>query len=99
MDLGITGRTALVLGAGGGLGGAIARELAAEGATVVVSDINADAAATTVGAVKSAGGNAWSLPGWDLENLDLVDDRVAEIEARSGRVEILVNRLFAVRGE
>lgn len=91
MDLGITGRTALVLGAGGGLGGAIARELAAEGATVVVSDINADAAATTVGAVKSAGGNAWSLPGWDLENLDLVDDRVAEIEARSGRVEILVN--------
>ena len=38
MDLGITGRTALVLGAGGGLGSAIAVRLAEEGANVAAAD-------------------------------------------------------------
>ena len=40
MDLGITGKTALVLGAGGGLGGAIAKALAREGARVALGDID-----------------------------------------------------------
>ncbi|RDE07627.1 3-oxoacyl-ACP reductase, partial [Pelagibacterium lacus] len=39
MDLGLSEKTALVFGAGGGLGGAIARSLAAEGARVAVADI------------------------------------------------------------
>lgn len=47
MNLGIAGRTALVLGAGGGLGGAIAATLAAEGTNVAVADIDADAARAT----------------------------------------------------
>ena len=41
MDLGIRGKTALVLGAGGGLGRAIAKTLATEGARVVAGDIRA----------------------------------------------------------
>ncbi len=45
MDLGIRGKVALVFGAGGGLGGAIARGLAAEGARVVAADIDGDAVA------------------------------------------------------
>jgi 3-oxoacyl-[acyl-carrier protein] reductase len=40
MDLGLHGKTALVLGAGGGLGGAIARTLAREGVAVGVADLN-----------------------------------------------------------
>ena len=42
MDLGLKGKVALVLGAGGGLGGAIARTLAREGAKVAAADIDAD---------------------------------------------------------
>ena len=43
MDLGIRGKTAFVLGAGGGLGSAIAITLAREGANVVLGDVNAQA--------------------------------------------------------
>jgi 3-oxoacyl-[acyl-carrier protein] reductase len=42
MDLGLRGKTALVLGAGGGLGRAIAKALAEEGARVAVGDRNAE---------------------------------------------------------
>ena len=45
MDLGLKGKTALVLGAAGGLGGAIARALAREGARVAVGDVNAESLA------------------------------------------------------
>ena len=48
MDLGITGRTALVLGASGGLGGAIAVRLAHEGVNVAAAGRSADALAATV---------------------------------------------------
>ena len=41
MDLGIAGKTALVLGAGGGLGGAIARSLSREGVKVAAADLDA----------------------------------------------------------
>ena len=51
MDLGISGRTALVLGASGGLGSAIAVRLAHEGANVAAAGRNADALAATVSAV------------------------------------------------
>ena len=47
MELGIAGRTALVHGAGGGLGGAIATALAAEGVALAVAAIRGDAAQTT----------------------------------------------------
>ena len=58
------GNKVIVVVAGGsregrpGLGGATARRLAAEGARVVVSDIDADAAAHTVAAITAAGGTA-----------------------------------------
>lgn len=91
MDLGIAGRTALVLGAGGGLGGAIAEALAAEGVQVVAAGRDTDATAATVRRIVDAGGRAWATPTWDLADLDLVPERVAEIEERQGGVDILVN--------
>lgn len=51
-------RTVIITGAGGGLGRAYALALAAEGANVVVNDINAETANAVVDQIKSAGGNA-----------------------------------------
>ncbi len=51
-------RIVIITGAGGGLGAAYAKAFAAEGANVVVNDINAVAAQATVEAIKAAGGEA-----------------------------------------
>lgn len=90
MDLGIAGKTALVFGAGGGLGGAIARALAAEGAKVAVADINADAAQATVEAINGQGGVAKALV-WDLADLAAIPSHIATVEAELGPIDILVN--------
>jgi 3-oxoacyl-[acyl-carrier protein] reductase len=90
MDLGITGKTALVLGAGGGLGGAIAKALAAEGVKVAVGNRSAEGAARTVDEIHAAGGAAIPLV-WDLGDLSQIDLRVTEIEAAFGSVDILIN--------
>jgi 3-oxoacyl-[acyl-carrier protein] reductase len=90
MDLGLDGKVALVLGAGGGLGGAIARTLAAEGALVAAADLNLDAAEKTVADIRQAGGTAEAI-GWDLAELASIDGHVAAIESKLGAVGILVN--------
>jgi 3-oxoacyl-[acyl-carrier protein] reductase len=90
MDLGITGRTALVLGASGGLGGAIAVRLAEEGANVAVAGRSADKLADTVKRIEAAGVKALPL-NWDLGNLDQVDAQVAAVEKALGPIDILVN--------
>ena len=51
-------RVVIVTGAGGGLGAAHARVLAAEGAAVLVNDINVDAAQSVVDEITAAGGMA-----------------------------------------
>uniref|UniRef100_A0AAU1ZSN4 SDR family oxidoreductase n=1 Tax=Streptomyces sp. NBC_00093 TaxID=2975649 RepID=A0AAU1ZSN4_9ACTN len=90
MDLGISGKTALVLGGGGGLGGAIAQALAAEGAGVAVADISTRAAEHTVEAAAHLGGKAVSLE-WDLGELGAVDRHITTVERTLGPVDILVN--------
>ncbi|WNG90590.1 SDR family NAD(P)-dependent oxidoreductase [Mycobacterium sp. ITM-2016-00318] len=90
MDLGITGRTALVLGAGGGLGSAIAVRLAEEGANVAAAGRTADKIAETVKRVQSAGAKALPLT-WDLGDIDSIDGHVSKIENSLGPVDILVN--------
>lgn len=90
MDLGLAGRTALVLGGGGGLGRAIAKALAREGARVAVGDINAAALDATVREIEAVGSEGLPLT-WDLADLSLIDDRVSAIERRFGPVDVLVN--------
>ncbi|MGK8486877.1 SDR family oxidoreductase [Nocardia asiatica] len=90
LDLEIAGRTALVLGAGGGLGGAIAEKLAAEGAEVVVADIHREAAESRSDMIVAAGGRAIPVA-WDIADLDAIEGNVALIERNLGPVDILVN--------
>jgi 3-oxoacyl-[acyl-carrier protein] reductase len=56
MDLGLKNKTALVLGAGGGLGGAIARTFAREGARVALADIKYEALEPVMADIAAAGG-------------------------------------------
>ncbi|MFS8035614.1 SDR family oxidoreductase [Xanthobacter sp. AM11] len=90
MDLGLKGKTALVLGAGGGLGGAIAATLAREGARVALGDIDDAAIARLATTITDAGGEALALP-FDLSDIAGIDARVAAIEAALGPVDVLVN--------
>lgn len=90
MDLGIAGKTALVLGAGGGLGGAISLALAREGVRVALGDISAEGVNATAEAVCAAGGEALPLV-WDLADLDQIEANIAQIEGAFGPVDILVN--------
>lgn len=90
MDFGIKGKTALVLGAGGGLGGAIAKALAREGVRVAVANRSAEGAERTVADIRDAGGEAIPVT-WDLGDLSLIARRVAEVEAAFGPIDILVN--------
>jgi 3-oxoacyl-[acyl-carrier protein] reductase len=90
MDLGIAGRTALVFGASGGLGGAIAVRLAEEGVNVAAAGRSADALAATVSQVEAAGAKAVPLI-WDLSELDVIEANIAEVERTLGPIDILVN--------
>lgn len=90
MDLGLRGKTALVLGAGGGLGRAISKALAGEGARVAVGDRNAEYLKPTLEDIAAAGSEGLPLA-WDLADLSLIDGHVASIERRFGPVEVLIN--------
>ncbi|GAA1002764.1 3-oxoacyl-ACP reductase [Acrocarpospora pleiomorpha] len=90
MKLGIEGKVALVLGAAGGLGSAIAAELAAEGVRVAAAARTADRAEAVADRLRASGTPALGL-GWDLADLGVADDRIGRIEAELGTVDILVN--------
>jgi 3-hydroxybutyrate dehydrogenase len=83
-------RTALVTGAGSGIGAAIAEELARAGAYVQVQDLQTEAAATVAEAINSAGGAAGAAGG-DVSNPDDVSAIVKELLRSHGQIDILVN--------
>ena len=90
MDLGLSGKVALVFGAGGGLGSAIARALGSEGANVVLADINAEAAESVAADIRGNNKHAMALQ-WDLNELSSIDGHISQIEKELGPVDILVN--------
>ncbi|MET0314487.1 MAG: SDR family NAD(P)-dependent oxidoreductase, partial [Hansschlegelia sp.] len=83
-------RTAIVTGAGSGIGRAGSEAMAREGATVVVTDRDLDAARRTVEDIVDAGGQA------EAARLDVTDDAavaalIADVAERHGRIDILHN--------
>jgi 3-oxoacyl-[acyl-carrier protein] reductase len=90
VDFQLNDKVALVLGAGGGLGGAIARSLATEGMRVAVADVDLVAAQKTAHAIQDAGGRAMSVH-WDLADIESIDGHINTIEAELGPIDVLVN--------
>jgi 3-oxoacyl-[acyl-carrier protein] reductase len=90
MDLGIAGRVALVHGAGGGLGSAIALALAAEGVKVAACDIDSQSLKPVADRLGGDGPQSITLE-WDLGDIASFAGRLNEVERRLGPVDILVN--------
>ncbi|MCA0206921.1 MAG: SDR family oxidoreductase [Proteobacteria bacterium] len=86
----LTGKTAVVTGAARGLGYAIARGLAAEGAHVVVVDRDADAAAEAVETLRAEGGSAEPVA-LDIGSREAVFAFGRDLHQRLGKVDVLVN--------
>lgn len=84
------GRTVIVTGGGGGIGGAACLAFAAEGARVAVLDRAEDAAAVTADRVRAAGGTALAV-GCDITERDGVDAAVARVSDELGPIDVLVN--------
>ncbi|MFE6862207.1 SDR family NAD(P)-dependent oxidoreductase [Nocardia sp. NPDC057668] len=92
----LSGRSALVTGAGGGIGAAVSAALAAHGASVLVTDVDADAAAATAARITAGGGRAIGAA------LDVCDAGAATEAAAAaarltgGTLHIVVNNAGAI---
>jgi 3-oxoacyl-(acyl-carrier-protein) reductase len=83
-------RVALITGAGRGIGAATARRFAAEGAIVVVNDVDATSIGEVVKEIEAAGGRALGIEGsvTDKQAVEAMIDRTLKT---FGRLDILVN--------
>lgn len=95
----LKGKTAIVTGAGSGIGRAIAEYLARNGATVVVTDINIDSANETFNRIIENGGNGLVLQ-VDVCDVDAVEKMISVTFEKYGRIDFLFNNAgTAINGE
>ena len=83
-------KIALITGGGGGIGGAIARRLAREGAKIAVADIDEESAKSRAAEIAGQGYEAIPILA-DVRNKDSVQQMVQTTLSRWGKLDILVN--------
>jgi 3-hydroxybutyrate dehydrogenase len=83
-------QVAIVTGAASGIGKAIAEKYASEGATIVIADLNLDAANATAAEIKAAGGKAMGVA-MNVTSEDEVNAGVAATMKAFGRIDVLVS--------
>ena len=86
----LTGKAALLTGAGGGIGSAVARMLAENGVKVALMGRNPEKLRKTAGAVAAAGGESIVLPG-ALPDSEYIERAVRKTAEAFGRLDILIN--------
>lgn len=94
--MGVSKKTAMVTGAGSGIGAGIAKKLAQQGANVVVLDINRPGAEKTAGEITDAGGKAIAVQA-DITSWPEVSAVVEETVHLFGSIDILVNNAGALK--
>ncbi len=95
-DMTLTGRVALITGAGNGIGRATALRMAAMGAVVGVNDLKQEFVDATVAAIEAAGGKAIGIA-QNVASRDGMRAAVLGLAERAGRFDILVNNAAWVR--
>ena len=86
-------RVAIVTGGATGIGGAIARRLAADGDRVLIADINDELSASNVARIEAEGGTAAAIHS-DVSRHDDIREMIQDAVDRWGRLDILVNNAF-----
>ena len=91
MDRRFDQRVVIVTGAAGGIGGAIARRFADEGAAIVIADLKADAAQAAAKTIADASGGRAIGVGCDVGNEEAVEACVRAALDAFGRIDVIVN--------
>jgi NAD(P)-dependent dehydrogenase (short-subunit alcohol dehydrogenase family) len=91
MDLGLSDKTALVTGGAGRIGSEDCRILAAEGAEVIVLDVELESAQTVADEIESEYDGTANAVECDLTDRGEVDDTVEALEAETGGIDVLIN--------
>ncbi len=84
------GKTVVVTGGGGGIGGATCRRFAREGAKVAIYDLNPEAAEKVAAQIRGEGGEAMAFP-CDITDRASVDAAVEATLQKLGPIDVLVN--------
>ena len=92
----LTGKVAIVTGAGQGMGSSIAHSLAERGAAIVVNDINENTADSTAADIRTYNTKVISHVANVIENLE-VEEMIQSAASKFGQVDILVNNAGVLR--
>lgn len=83
-------KSVIVTGAAGGIGSAIAARFASEGATVIITDVNANGAEAAAAAIRANGGLARAFAA-DIITAEGCQSIIADVMATEGKIDVLCN--------